>query len=71
MADEIKKIPRKLRGRETIMVDEQILRWRERMRKENRVLGRHSKKQLKKNAYDREYKQTSSDEKLLKKKDWF
>ena len=44
---EIKKYPKRLRGRDqTIMVDEQILNWRRKMRKEGIVLGKHRAKQI-------------------------
>lgn len=42
---EIKKAPRKLRGKdELLMVDLQVLRWREQMRKKGLKLGKHMKK---------------------------
>ncbi len=40
---EVKKVPRKLRGRETILVDAQILRRRKMLAREDIVLGRASR----------------------------
>jgi hypothetical protein len=37
--------PKKLKLGSTIAVDEQIIRWREQLRREGRVLGRHMAKE--------------------------
>jgi hypothetical protein len=42
VADPVKKVSRKLRGREMILVDEQILRWRELRRKNPSLVGKRS-----------------------------
>lgn len=42
MSKEEKKVPRKLRGKDVIMVDEQILRWREKLRKQNISIGKQT-----------------------------
>ena len=52
---EVKKVPKKLRGRdELLMVDPQIARWRQKLRKEGIVLGRNSAKAEKLNERQRE-----------------
>jgi hypothetical protein len=46
MAEVVKKYPKKLRGREVLMVDEQIARWRRELKKKGMSVGRHSAKNL-------------------------
>jgi hypothetical protein len=51
----VKKYPKKLPGKDVIMVDEQIARWRKAWRKrekEGQVLGKNRAAQLRKNAKD-------------------
>lgn len=50
MAEEVKKYPKKLRDRETIMVDEQIARWRKMLKKKGLVTGKNRARQLKDQA---------------------
>lgn len=65
--NEIKKVPKKLHGRETIMIDPQIIRWRKELKKRGTVLGKASKKQDKLNAERREERA----ELPIEKRKWF
>lgn len=65
--NEIKKVPKKLRGREIIMVDEQILRRREMLRKKGIVLGTASRYRERVNAKEREERALPPPE----KRKWF
>jgi hypothetical protein len=52
---DVKKYPKKLPNKGTVMVDEQIARWRKAWRKrekEGQVLGKNRAAQLRKNAKD-------------------
>ena len=53
-----------------IEVDIAILRWRERLRKEGILLGKHMKKEEEKRAYNKLTRSMDTEEKLKKKK-WF
>lgn len=40
----VKMPPKKLRGKHTIDLDIQIIRWREKLRKEGKTIGKHTAK---------------------------
>ncbi len=65
-----RKIPKKLRGRETIFVDAQIYRWRENLRKKGIKLGHNMELAEKKAEYDKAARAMDTDEKI-KKRRWF
>lgn len=49
-----KKVPKKLRGRETILIDPQVLRWRRRLEKEGLILGKKAETAKRKNEKQQE-----------------
>lgn len=65
-----KTTTRKLRNGPVIEVSDQIIRWREKLRKEGRAIGRNTAKQKEKM---RRQKQSRQDEPLIEtgKKVWF
>lgn len=63
-----KKIPKKLYGGPVIGVSDQIIRWREKMRREGIALGKHMRKAAERAKEAREDRKTDTDDKLLKKK---
>ncbi len=56
MAEVVKKVPRKLRGREVIMVDEQILRRRKMLREKGIDISKFKEARAKQREYDRKVK---------------
>ena len=65
-----KKVPKKLHKGEQIMVSDQIIRWRSKLRREGIVLGKAMQKAKERAASAREDRKINSKEKLTKKK-WF
>lgn len=61
---------KKLRNGPTIDVDLQIVRWRERLRKEGIAIGKGMIKAKEKRTYNKLVRSMDTDEKLKKKK-WF
>lgn len=72
MSDAVKKVPRKLRSREVIMVDEQILAWRKMMRREGIKLGRGARYRDKVNkAWREEHAEVMAKRDDIRKKRFF
>lgn len=67
MSSAPKTVPKKLYGREEIQVDEQILRWRSRMRRQEIRLGKAALAADRKAAKMRKHRETDSDEKLIER----
>lgn len=69
---EIKKVSNNNKGAKTgaKLVDPQLLRWREALKKQGIVLGRASRYREKVNAERREDRKLDTEEKLTKKR-WF
>lgn len=57
--------PKKLRGGPVIQVDDQILRWRQKLKREEIKLGKATASAEKKNRYETKRRETSSNEKLI------
>lgn len=65
----IKKVPKKLRGKdELLMVDQQVLRWRKRMKRRGIKLGKGMEYAEKHAEQEREARSVNTEEKLLKKR---
>lgn len=60
MSQEVKKYPKKLRGRETIMVDEQLARWRKKLKKKGLVTGPHQAADRRREAARKERNKTEA-----------
>ena len=65
---DVKKVPRKLRNGPVIDIDPQVIRWREKMRKEGIALGKNMRKAQENREYTRKSRETDTPEKLLKKR---
>lgn len=60
-----KTVPKKLNKGPTIAVDTQILRWRQRLKKEGIILGKKTAKQDEINRRIRQEREVDTDEKLI------
>jgi hypothetical protein len=67
---EIKKVKRKLRSGPVIEVDAQILRWRQRLKREAIALGKKTENQKRKNEIQREDRRLEAQGGITKRK-WF
>lgn len=68
MSEAVKKVPKKLRGKDEIMVDTQILRWRRRMERNGQTIGSHTAKAKERREYYKQYRETATESKLRAKK---
>lgn len=68
MAEIVKKVPKKLRDGEEIMVDVQILRWRRMLARRNQTIGTQTARAKKRAERRREARKVDTVEKLTAKK---
>lgn len=61
------KTTKKLRGGPVIEVDNQIIRWRERLRKEGREIGRHMRKERERQEREKKARHDEADIAIGKK----
>jgi hypothetical protein len=67
---EPKKVLRKMRGKGYRDVDQQILLWRQKMKRKDIALGKAMRKAKERAEYAKESRKTDTPDKLLKKR-WF